>query len=102
MNAPAHATVFDITWALQSMTGAQQESLFQLLDDRIQKRSTIATAQMPVEPWHETMPNPTLADASSTGSSNPPTASSSKANPCANDWGNTRPHAAIKPVHSLT
>ncbi len=45
------------------MTSVQQESLFQILDDRIQKRSAIATAQMPVEHWHKTMPNPTLADA---------------------------------------
>ncbi len=50
-------------WGLQSVTSAQQECLFQILDDRIQKRSTIATGQMPVEHWHETMPNPTLADA---------------------------------------
>ncbi len=50
-------------WGLFQITSTQQEDLFQLLDDRIQKRSTIATSQFPVEHWHQTMANPTLADA---------------------------------------
>lgn len=50
-------------WGLFQITSTQQEDLFQLLDDRIQKRSTIATRQFPVEHWHQTMANPTLADA---------------------------------------
>jgi len=33
------------------------------LDDRIEKRSTIATSQLPVEHWHKMMSNPTIADA---------------------------------------
>ena len=53
-----YATVFDTTWGLQSMTSVQQEGLFQILDDRIQKRSIIATAQMPVEHWHKTHAQP--------------------------------------------
>ncbi len=40
-----------------------QEDLFQILDGRIQKRSTIATRQLPVERWHQCMSNPTIADA---------------------------------------
>ncbi|MXW32824.1 MAG: AAA family ATPase [Rhodothermaceae bacterium] len=50
-------------WGLMNLSQTQQEDLFQLLDDRIQKRSTIATSQLPVEHWHETMANPTIADA---------------------------------------
>lgn len=50
-------------WGLIQLSQTQQEDLFQLLDDRIQKRSTIATSQLPVEHWHENMANPTIADA---------------------------------------
>jgi len=48
---------------LNQVTQSQQEDLFQLLDDRIEKRSTIATSQLPVEYWHKMMLNPTIADA---------------------------------------
>ena len=50
-------------WRLSPLTQTQQEYLFQILDDRIQKRSTIATSQVPVEHWYQSMANPTLADA---------------------------------------
>ncbi len=50
-------------WGLCKISHAQQEDLFQILDDRIQKRSTIATSQLPVQHWHEMMANPTIADA---------------------------------------
>ena len=33
------------------------------MDDRYTVRSTIATSQYPVDKWHETMTDPTLADA---------------------------------------
>jgi DNA replication protein DnaC len=50
-------------WGLIRLTGAQQRDLLELLDDRHQERSTIATSQLPLGNWHETMANPTLADA---------------------------------------
>ena len=50
-------------WGLTKLTSAQQEDLLELLDDRHQSRSTIATSQMPVKNWHQAMANPTLADA---------------------------------------
>ena len=50
-------------WGLSKLSQAQQEDLFQVLEDRIQKRSTIATSQLPVAHWHDTMANPTIADA---------------------------------------
>ncbi len=50
-------------WGLTRLTQSQQEDLFQLLEDRMHRRSTIATSQLPVEHWHETMDNPTIADA---------------------------------------
>ena len=50
-------------WGLARLTGSQQRDLLELLDDRHQRRSTIATSQLPVSSWHEAMANPTLADA---------------------------------------
>ena len=50
-------------WEITTLNQTQQENLFQILDDRIQKRSTIATRQLPVEHWHQCMANPTIADA---------------------------------------
>ncbi len=50
-------------WGLFHLSQTQQEDLFQLLDERIQKRSTIATSQSPVEHWHQNMANPTIANA---------------------------------------
>jgi DNA replication protein DnaC len=50
-------------WGLLRLTGAQQRDRLELLDDRHQERSTIATSQLPLGSWHETLANPTLADA---------------------------------------
>jgi DNA replication protein DnaC len=50
-------------WGLQRLTAAQQLDLLELLDDRHQHRSTIVTSQIPVDTWHQTMGDPTLADA---------------------------------------
>lgn len=50
-------------WGLTTLTSLQQQDLFELLDDRHQRSSTIATSQLPLHLWHESMENPTLADA---------------------------------------
>ncbi len=50
-------------WSLKRLKSSQQEDVHELLDDRVQRRSTIATSQLPVEDWHRMMANPTLADA---------------------------------------
>lgn len=50
-------------WGLSPLTAAQQRDLLEVLDDRHEVRSTIATSQLPVGRWHETMADPTLADA---------------------------------------
>ena len=50
-------------WSLGYLSAEQQRHLLELLDDRYDTRSTIATSQYPVEQWHETMEDPTLADA---------------------------------------
>ena len=50
-------------WTLTRLTNTKQGNLLEQLDDRHRTRSTIATSQIPVAHWHETMANPTLADA---------------------------------------
>ena len=50
-------------WGLAKLTPANQRDLLELLDDRHQVKSTIATSQLPLEHWYESMPDPTLADA---------------------------------------
>ena len=50
-------------WGLTYLTAPQQRDLLELLDDRHERRSTIATSQLPVSAWHEAMADPTLADA---------------------------------------
>lgn len=50
-------------WGLTKLTGSQQRDLLELLDDRHQQRSTVATSQLPLSAWHKAMANPTLADA---------------------------------------
>lgn len=50
-------------WGLARLTPPQQRDLLELLDDRHTRKSTIVTSQLPVDHWHETMADPTLADA---------------------------------------
>ena len=50
-------------WGVAQLSAAGQRDLLELLDDRHQTRSTIATSQIPMENWYEAMPDPTLADA---------------------------------------
>ncbi len=50
-------------WGLHGMNRAQQRDLMELVDDRYTLRSTIITSQYPIDKWHQTMEDPTLADA---------------------------------------
>ena len=50
-------------WGLARFTPRQQRDLLEILEDRHERRSTIVTSQLPIEDWHATMANPTLADA---------------------------------------
>ena len=50
-------------WGLSRLTPAQQSDLLEVIDERHQHRSTIITSQLPVDAWHQTMTDPTLADA---------------------------------------
>jgi DNA replication protein DnaC len=50
-------------WGLATLTPDQARDLLEIVDDRHDRGSTIVTSQLPVEHWHETIANPTLADA---------------------------------------
>ena len=41
----------------------QQRNLMELIEDQYNLKSTLVTSQYPVEKWHDTMADPTLADA---------------------------------------
>ena len=50
-------------WGTTALTGEQPHDLFEILDDRYDRRSTLIAAQLPIEHWHELIGDPTLADA---------------------------------------
>jgi DNA replication protein DnaC len=50
-------------WGLVPLTDEQRRDLWELLDDRYDRRSTLVASQLPVEHWHEALGDPTLADA---------------------------------------
>lgn len=50
-------------WGLTKLAHQQQTDILELLDDRHQQRSTMITSQLPIDAWHQSMADPTLADA---------------------------------------
>lgn len=50
-------------WGLAAVGDGERRDLYELLDDRHERRSTIVTSQLPVEEWHRTIGDPSLADA---------------------------------------
>lgn len=50
-------------WGLTAMTDPQRHDLLELLEDRYGRRATIITSQLPIAAWHESIGDPTLADA---------------------------------------
>ena len=50
-------------WGLSALTSQERTNMLEILEDRHDIRSTIVTSQLPIEHWHETIGNPTLADA---------------------------------------
>ncbi len=50
-------------WATALLTDEQRRDLFEIAEDRYDRRATLIAAQMPVKHWHETIGDPTLADA---------------------------------------
>lgn len=50
-------------WGLVAPDPADRRSLLEIFEERSGRGSTIVASQVPVENWHETIGNPTLADA---------------------------------------
>jgi DNA replication protein DnaC len=50
-------------WGLAQLTEEARRDLFEVLDDRHGRRSTVVASQLPVEHWHTAIGEPTLADA---------------------------------------
>ena len=50
-------------WGLALLDDDRRRDLLEILDDRYQTRSTIITSQLPVAHWHDSLGDPTLADA---------------------------------------
>lgn len=50
-------------WGMASFNDVQGRDLLELVDDRHQLHSTIIVGQIPVEHWHQLLPDPTVADA---------------------------------------
>ena len=54
--------IFD-DWMRDTLSLAQSQNLLDILDDRYGRSSTMVVTQIPIEAWHERIPDPTLADA---------------------------------------
>ena len=50
-------------WGLATLTAEQGRDILEIVEDRHNRGSTIVTSQLPVDHWHEAIPNPTIADA---------------------------------------
>ena len=50
-------------WGLTPLQSSERHDLLEVVDDRVNTRSTIITSQIPVKQWHAWLNDPTLADA---------------------------------------
>ena len=50
-------------WGLDPLDAGARRDLYEILEERHGRRSTILTSQVPVDKWHEIIGNPTYADA---------------------------------------
>jgi DNA replication protein DnaC len=50
-------------WGLEPLDAAARHDLFEILEERYGRRSTIITSQIPVDKWHDVIGDPTYADA---------------------------------------
>jgi len=60
--AKAQLLVID-DWGLSKIDDQQHRDFLEILDDRHGHGATLITSQFPVNAWHETIPDPTVADA---------------------------------------
>jgi len=50
-------------WGLATLSNQESRDFLEIFEDRHNVHSTIITSQLPIDNWHETIKNPTLADA---------------------------------------
>ncbi len=50
-------------WGTAPLTDEERRDLFEIIEDRHDRRSTLIAAQLPLEHWHGVIGDPTLADA---------------------------------------
>jgi DNA replication protein DnaC len=50
-------------FALRPLSPEQAAELLEVIEDRVERRATIVTSQLPVALWHEALGDPTVADA---------------------------------------
>ena len=50
-------------WGPETLNADQRRDLFEIVEDRQDRRSIIITSQVPVDQWYEIIGNPTIADA---------------------------------------
>lgn len=50
-------------WGTAPLNPVECRELFEVIDDRAQKRSTVIASQLPLEAWHAVFADPTIADA---------------------------------------
>ena len=50
-------------WGTALLTDEERRDLFEVMEDRYDRGSTLIAAQIPIEHWHECIGDPTLADA---------------------------------------
>lgn len=48
---------------MTQVTAEEARDLLEVVEDRSQLRSTVVVSQLPIEAWHQAIPDPTLADA---------------------------------------
>jgi len=50
-------------WGTACLTDEQRRDLFEVIEDRYDRGSTLITSQVPLDNWHQVIGDPTLADA---------------------------------------
>ena len=50
-------------WGLEPLDAGARHDLYEILEERYGRRSTILTSQVPIDKWHELIGDPTYADA---------------------------------------
>ncbi len=64
MNTLAKADLLILDdWGTAPLTDEQRRDLFEVVEDRYERRSTLIAAQVPLDNWHDIIGDPTLADA---------------------------------------